>query len=275
MFQNTSLIIEPRLGARFARALYDLTSGFLAANVWIALAWHDIKSRYRGSILGPVRISLTLAASMLGIGLLFGDIFNESNHEFFPYVALGLGIWILISGTIVDACNTFIAAGAMIKQNNVPISLQAWRVVLRNLIIFAHNLVFLIPLLFWSGHAFTANFLWAGVGLVLIILNLMWLGLFLGVVCARFRDVPQIVASVLQMAMFVTPVFWRPSALSHTKIIADINPFAHMVDAVRAPLLHTGIPVESFLYLGIMAAVGWLIALATFVFLRHRIVFYL
>lgn len=275
MFQTTSLIVEPRAGARFKRAFKDLSAGLLSVHAWAALAWHDIKSRYRGSALGPFWISLTLAASMFGIGLLFGDIFNEQAHDFFPYVGFGLGIWMLVSGTIMDSCHTFIAAAPMIKQNNVPISLQAWRVVLRNLIIFAHNLVFLVPLLVWSGHAFNASVHWALVGMVFVTLNLMWMGLFLGVVCARYRDVPQIIASALQMAMFITPVFWRPSALSHTKIIADINPFAHMVEAVRGPLLHAGAPVEAFIYLGVMAIIGWVVALTTFILFRHRIVFYL
>jgi ABC-type polysaccharide/polyol phosphate export permease len=41
------------------------------------------------------------------------------------------------------------------------------------------------------------------VGLPLVIVNGLWFGFFLAIVCARFRDVPQIVTSIMQVVFFI------------------------------------------------------------------------
>jgi lipopolysaccharide transport system permease protein len=66
--------------------------------------------------------------------------------------------------------------------------------------------------------------------------------IILGIVSARFRDVPQIVSSMLQLLMFLTPVFWVPDVLTQQAVPARTrfilyNPLAQMLDVLRLPLL--------------------------------------
>ena len=67
-----------------------------------------------------------------------------------------------------------------------------------------HNGTMIAP----SLRVVLAALLLALLGLVLIVLNGVWVGLLLGTICARFRDLPQIIASLMQIVFFVTPIMW-------------------------------------------------------------------
>ncbi len=74
-------------------------------------------------------------------------------------------------------------------------------------------------------------------GLVLLFLNSIWLGIVIAILSTRFYDVPQIVANLLQVVFFSTPIIWQAKALGDAPLIAEINPIYHLVEVVRAPLL--------------------------------------
>ena len=105
-----------------------------------------------------------------------------------------------------------IGAENIIKQTNLPLSVHVYRVVWSNLLVFFHNaaIFVIVAVLFsiWPG--------WMGLfalaGLALLCLNGIWVGLFLGIISARFRDMPPIVASILRIAFFVTPIIWLPAS---------------------------------------------------------------
>ena len=89
----------------------------------------------------------------------------------------------------------------------------------RNLVTFAHN-VTIIPLLYlvfgiWPGWPV----LLAPIGLAIVTVNGFWIGLLVGTLCARFRDMPQIVASLMQIAFFVTPVMWKTGPVAARGVV--------------------------------------------------------
>ena len=69
---------------------------------------------------------------------------------------------------------------------------------------------------------------WTGLlalpGLVLLCLNGIWVGLLLGIISARFRDVPPIVASVVRILFFVTPIIWMPELMPGPCTGAGLQP---------------------------------------------------
>jgi ABC-type polysaccharide/polyol phosphate export systems, permease component len=83
------------------------------------------------------------------------------------------------------------------------------------------------------------SLLWIIPGLFLIAVNAVWVALLLGMACVRFRDIQQLVISLLQISMFVTPVFWPPHLLTGTTklVFVQLNPLYSFIEVVRAPLL--------------------------------------
>jgi len=81
-------------------------------------------------------------------------------------------------------------------------------VIWRNVVIFVHNIVIypLVLLVFWLPLRATAIF--SVLGFVLLMINLSWMALLLGVLCTRYRDIPQIVSNLLQVCFYLTPIIW-------------------------------------------------------------------
>ena len=113
------------------------------------------------------------------------------------------------------------------------------------------------------------------IGLVLLMVNVSWVSLAAGMASARFRDIPQIVGSVIQFAMFMTPVFWLPGGRLLDHAVLLFNPFYHLLDVVRAPLLGQSVSATTYIFLSVLAVVGWAATFTTFALIRRRIVHYL
>ena len=60
------------------------------------LAWADTKARYKRSVLGPFWIVLTNLIGVLGLSLVWAQLFNQQMREFVPTVCIGLIVWQLV-----------------------------------------------------------------------------------------------------------------------------------------------------------------------------------
>ena len=259
----------------FQMALRDLrTSGARVGLAW-SLAWHDISSRYRGSILGPFWITLSMGLLVMGMGLVYSRLFGLTLHDYLPYVALGIVFFATITGTITEGCDTFVQAAGMLSQTSLPMFTFVWRTIFRNLINLAHHLVIVVAVLVYFGFWRTANVPVALLGLALLVINASWGSMLAAIASARFRDIPQIVQSVMQFAMFMTPVFWKSDKFGENHIFLELNPFYHTLQAVRAPLLGAAVAPHTYLILAVLAVVGWAVTFAVFAMTRRRIVHYL
>jgi ABC-type polysaccharide/polyol phosphate export permease len=278
MDSATHLLRIGQRGAKFQllMALRDLRGSFQRIGLAWSLAWHDVGSRYRGSILGPFWITLSMGLMVLGIGFLYAGLFRIAIETYLPYVALGVVFFGVLTGTITEGCETFVQASGMLSQTSLPMFTFVWRVMFRNLINLAHHLVIVVAVLAIFGHWRTTNLPVAVLGILLMLANASWMSMLAGIASARFRDIPQIVQSVMQFAIFVTPVFWLPDMrLGAHRAVLEVNPFYHLVTGVRAPLLGQTTPPHTYGVLVIMAVLGWLFTFALFARTRRRIVHYL
>lgn len=273
----THLLRTGQRGALFQlqMAVRDLQGSFQRIGLSWSLAWHDIGSRYRGSILGPFWITLSMGLMVLGIGFLYAGLFHIAIDVFLPYVALGIVFFGVLTGTVNDGCETFVQAAGMLSQTSLPLFTFVWRTVLRNLINLAHHLVIVVAALVIFGYWRKADPLLAVLGLVLMLLNAGWLSMLVGIISSRFRDIPQIVGSIMQFAAFMTPVFWMPDRFGKHAAWLELNPFYHLLQGVRAPLLGQAVEPRTYAVLVAMAVVGWLVTFGLFARTRRRIVHYL
>jgi ABC-type polysaccharide/polyol phosphate export permease len=151
-----------------------------------------------------------------------------------------------------------------------------WRTVFRNLINLGHHMVIVLVVLIYFGSWRTANYPVAALGLFFLLINVAWISMLVAIISARFRDIPQIVQAVTQAAAIMTPVFWPSDRIGPKyRPILDLNPFYHLLEAVRAPLLGRQVAEHTYLFLAAMAVVGWLVTFAIFANTRRRIVHYL
>jgi lipopolysaccharide transport system permease protein len=250
------------------RALADLRDGLSQWRLALELARLDLRNRYRGSVLGPFWMSLSSLVMLIGLGLLYGALFKFKLSDYLPHLAVSLIIWQWISGFIIDSCTTLTSAEGVIRQMRLPYTLHALRVAFRNALVAAHSLL-LIPIVFLIfGQVPGPEAVLALLGVVLIAINMVAGGLLLGMVCARFRDIPPIVANVVQLAFFVSPILWKPELLGDGMVWMALNPFYALLETVRGPLLEGGGTLLAWLAAIFYTAVH--VVLTGFLFTRFR-----
>jgi ABC-type polysaccharide/polyol phosphate export permease len=260
--------------ARFALALKDISEGLLSTQVWPMLGWQEIKQRYRRSVLGPFWLTISTGAMVGGMGPLYGRLLNQPIGDYFAYLAIGFVVWMLISSVIVESCQVFINAEGFIKQIRLPFTVYIARLVWKNLIVFAHNLVIVALVLIFYQPNWNWHIVFAPLGVLAIALNGIWLGLLLGLLCARFRDIPQIVASLVQVAFFLTPVMWKSSMLGKYAWAATFNPLFHFIEIVRTPLLGGSIALTTWTAVLTITIGGFAVTLFLFSRFRSRIAYW-
>lgn len=262
------------ISTNYLRALSDIVQGTRAYDLWGTLAWQDVLRRYRRSTLGPWWITLSMGVLVGVLGALYSVLFKVEMAQYLPFLSLGFIVWGLLAALITEGCSAFVSSQALIKQVRLPLSIHVCRVVWRNLIIFFHNFViFVVVAVIFSVRPGPAGFL-AVPGLVLIGVNAMWVGLLLGLVSSRFRDVPEIVTSIMRIIFFVTPIIWMPELMPGRALMLDLNPFFHFLEVIRAPLLGQ---VPGFFVWSVVVGIslgGWGVTLAMYSRYRGRIAYW-
>jgi ABC-2 type transport system permease protein/lipopolysaccharide transport system permease protein len=259
---------------QLTKAVSDLRKGLVGWELWGTLGWHDLRQKYRRSTFGPFWLTLSMGIFAGSIGFLYAAILDQPLHDYLPFLAVGLIVWGFISANIIEGCQVFILAEG-VRQTRAPLSVYVFRMVWRNLIVLAHNMVIYVIVIL-------AFRIWPGAAVLLFIPGLILLsiagfcsGLLLGLLSARFRDLPLIVANAIQIIFLLTPIMWNASQLTGKRYIVPLlNPFRYFVDIARLPLLGEIPPVSTWLAAVSMAAIFCAVAFWFFVRYRWRITYW-
>jgi lipopolysaccharide transport system permease protein len=253
---------------RRERAIEDLQGGLARWRLAWALARGDITHRYRGSVLGPFWLTLSTAVMLTALGVLYAKLFKMDVTSYLPWLAVSLIVWATISQVVTDATTSLTGAEGVIRQMPLPYTVHALRVVFRNAVVAAHNLPLIAVVFAVFGVAPTWSILAAIPGFLLIAVAAFAASIFLGMICARFRDIPPIVGSVMQIAFFVSPVIWKPEMVGHWEPWLPINPVFAIMETVRGPIMGTG--AGPLIWAMALAWTGALVAGAWVFFVRFR-----
>ena len=147
------------------------------------------------------------------MGGLYSKLFHLELSVHLPYVTLGLIIWNLINAAILEGADVFVANEGLIKQLPTPLSVHVYRLVWRQMILFAHNIVIYLVI----AIIFPKPWSWADLAVIpalgLIVLNCVWVSLCFGILATRYRDIGPLLFSVVQLLFFMTPIIWNDDTL--------------------------------------------------------------
>ncbi|MBB6262473.1 lipopolysaccharide transport system permease protein [Paenochrobactrum gallinarii] len=270
----TSLIV-PKSG--FDVALRDIKEAIMEYRLALIFGWQDVAQRYRRSRVGAFWLTLNMAVFIGALGLIFGTIFQIDKKIFLPYLCAGVITWGFISTSLSEGCTSFSGSDGIILQVRLPLFTHIMRALWRNIIIFAHNIIIFPVLIFVVGGSINFNVLWMIPGFLILSLNLAWIMLILAVICARFRDMTQVMTNILQVLFYATPIMWMvkvlPDHVSRTFI--NWNPFYHFIELVRAPLFGVSPTMLNWSVSIFLALIGWIIATIFFGRYRWRVAYWL
>ncbi|WP_054056176.1 ABC transporter permease [Alloactinosynnema sp. L-07] len=284
-------------GRTFSRAVDDLRQGFHQRELWGHLGWQDIKQRYRRSVIGPLWITLSMAVTAAGLGLLYSQLFGTPIGTFLPYLTVGFIVWNFMLGCMTEGAETFIANEGLIKHLPAPLTVYALRTVWRLTLMFAHNLlVYAIVLAIFFPDLVKDGYLLSDKGLpqpgldwtivlsvpafALIALNGTWVALLFGIISTRYRDIPQVIGALTQLLFFMTPIVWPVDILTKrlgeeggnwVVLLVELNPLYHFIEILRAPLIGSTQSWHHWAVVGGITIVGWALALVAMRNYRARI----
>jgi ABC-2 type transport system permease protein len=259
-----------------SRAVLDLRTGWQQRALWGHLGWQDIRQRYRRSVLGPVWISISMAVTAIALGILYAGLFGNSLDRQLPYILVGFIVWGFISGCILEGTDVFVTNVGLIHHLPAPLSVHVYRLVWRQTLFFAHNLVVYVIMLFVYPQPLRWTDLSAFPAFGLLALNGAWVALLFGVVSTRFRDLTPIIQSFVQLAFFLTPIVWiygdlldsANASIAARARLVELNPLMHFVEILRAPMLGQDQLWRHWLVVLSITIVGW--ALTLLVLRRYR-----
>ena len=277
--QNTLALNVPQSGpaiSTYRVAWVDVIAGMRAAEIWGRLGWRETKRRYRRTAFGPFWTTVSLALFVTTLGLVWSNLWNKDPRSYLPYLTSGMVCWVLFLAVCTQGCGGFCSYEKLIKQLRISYTLLACAVVWHNVIVFLHNMIIYVLVCIYAGISVTWATLLVIPGFGLLCLNAVWIAILLGTVCARFRDIQQLVANLLQISLFLTPIFWSPDQLTgRTAILAQFNPLYHLITIVREPLLGKAPAPLHWLVVVLITLVGWMLTIQMLTKFRHRIVYWL
>ena len=108
------------------------------------LAWLDIRLRYRGSMLGPLWLTLSTGIMVGALGYLYAGIFHIDVHDYLPFLALSLVLWGFLGSVVSESCTAFTESEGIVRAVRMPFFLFAIRLLIRNVLVLAHNVLVIV-----------------------------------------------------------------------------------------------------------------------------------
>jgi ABC-type polysaccharide/polyol phosphate export permease len=270
---------------------FDATTGAAmpdsGAAVWLGLrtvrnlrkgltwAWLDTVCQYRRSKIGPLWETINVLVMTLGIAVVSSAVIGGTVSDLIGYIGLGIIIWSVITAQIGEGTTAFVRSREYILSSNLSIDLYVARMSFRIFITFCHHIL----LYFIAVAIGLISLHWVALlaipGILLLFVNGFWAITLLAIVCARFRDVELIVRNLLQLAFFVTPVFWDyHHVLAGRRYIVDYNVLFYFLEIVRAPLLGEVPSLQTYTVVLVVTVIGYALAYLAYRGMRRNLAFF-
>jgi len=241
-----------------------------------SLVARELKARYRGSVLGFVWSFVNPLLLLLIYSFVFTTILKNNTAGIQPYALFmfcGILPWTWLSTSLAEAAGSLIAGGNLIKKVLFPAEVLPIVSVLTNMVHFFLGMPILVLfLVIYRRPPDPWDLIWFPVAVVVQLVFTTALALFVSALAVHFRDVRDILANVLTLWFFATPIIYPMSleAVQQYKKLFDMNPFTHLAVSYQEILFYQG-PIGHWKWLLAIGGVSIVLFLAAYwVFDRLR-----
>lgn len=212
---------------------------------WMSLVKIDLRSRYRGSVLG-IGWSLLYPIAMTAIlSLVFCKVLGLSPRNYAPFLMAGLTCWQFIISSALTGSQCFFQAESYIRQHPAPMAIYPLRTMLANAFHFSLALLLVLILaLIVRGFENPWPLLSLLPSLLLLCLLGWALSTIFGLITVRFRDTSHLSELGFQALFYLTPVMYPPSMLERRGLgfLVEYNPLVPFLNLLRQPILDSQLP---------------------------------
>ncbi|HMD37341.1 MAG TPA: ABC transporter permease [Vicinamibacterales bacterium] len=211
-----------------------------------SLVARELKARYRGSVLGFVWSFINPLLLLLIYSFVFTVVLPNQTEGIQPYALFmfcGILPWTWFSSSLSDAAGSLIAGGNLIKKVMFPAEVLPIVSVLTNMVHFFLGLPILVAfLIFYRLPPDPWDLIWFPIAVIVQLVFTGALALFLAALAVHFRDVRDILANLLTLWFFATPIIypWFQPNVQRFRTLFDVNPFTHLAVSYQEILFFKG-----------------------------------
>lgn len=233
------------------------------------LVVREVTARYKGSFFGFVW-SLLNPLMMMGIyALIFSVYMKLGQKNYTLFLLVGLLPWNWFATSLTNATGTAIAFSSLIKKVYFPLEVLPMVNVTANLVNFALSLPVLFLFMLFTHAPFTWNLLYLPVLIAIQFIVNLGLSLLLTTLNAFYRDVEQLIAPVLMMWFYVTPVLYAEKRIPPGfRWLILANPMAPIVIAYHKIIMDGGVPNRHLL--GVSLGLGIILMVVGYSYFHRR-----
>lgn len=248
----------------------DYFDSFRDPSFWMYSTWLEIVTKYRKSRLGLFWALFPPILYTFGVGWFFAHLQRTDPLLFIPHLGIGYVVFRLVTVSLNEATTAYSSHSGFILDGRTRLTDYVLRVAAKAsfyVLVAAPVLVVALavsPAFHWSGLATLIP------AILLVLLNIAWMGIVVSIIGARFHDMYELMGSVLMFSFLFTPILWTAEHAPIDSLrggIARANPLFHLVEVVRAPLLGVDIEPLTLIYLPCLLVAGW--GLAMFLYRRY------
>ncbi|HNU07610.1 MAG TPA: ABC transporter permease [Pyrinomonadaceae bacterium] len=203
------------------------------------LTWRDVKVRYKQTAIGVFWAVLQPALTTVIFAVVFSQVarFESKSLPYPLYVLSGMLPWLFVYNAITFAANSLVGNTNLVTKVYFPRLIVPLAAVLAGLIDLALGFLILVGVMFWYGVHLTAQIALTPLFLLLSVLVALAFGTLFSALNVRFRDVKFALPFVLQVCMFVSPIFYPLDILSErARFVIALNPLTGVLHGFRASL---------------------------------------
>jgi len=211
-----------------------------------SLVARELKARYRGSVLGVVWSFINPLLLLAVYSFIFTTILPnrvEGVQPFALFMLCGLLPWTWFSASLTEASGSLVAGGNLIKKVLFPAEVLPIVSVLANMAHFFLALpIVVVFLVLYQHRPDPGELIWFPVVVGVQLLFTVGLALFLAALTVHFRDMRDILANVLTLWFFATPIIYpwfQPELQSYARFF-NLNPFTHLAVSYQEILFFPG-----------------------------------
>jgi lipopolysaccharide transport system permease protein len=215
----------------------------------LLLTRRDIVAMYKQTILGPVWFVLQPLLTTITFTLIFGKIAKLSTDNTPPilFYLSGVIVWNYFSETLIKTSNTFIANANLFGKVYFPRLVVPLSISLSNLLTFFVQFVFflIIYLYYLYQGKVSPGYSIIYVPVLLIIMSALGLGMgvIISALTTKYRDMRFLITFGVQLFMFLSPVVYPLSSMSHqAQKLMLLNPMAPVLEFFKCAFLQTPAP---------------------------------
>ena len=211
-----------------------------------SLVARELKARYRGSVLGFFWSFINPLLLLLVYSFVFTYVLENKVEGIQPYALFmfcGILPWTWFSSSLTEAAGSLISGGNLIKKVLFPAEVLPIVSVLANMVHFFLGLTILVGFLVYYQHPPDRfDLLWFPVVVLVQLLFTTALGLVLAALTVHFRDIRDILANLLTLWFFATPIIYphfQPNVQKFRPLF-NANPFTHLAISYQEILFFYG-----------------------------------